>query len=126
MAKTKQEWPGWRFPPDGGKGQIFQAPEEVPEGWVANISDVKPAKAPKAPKAPKEPAAPGSLASAEDKAAAAAKLVDDNTQAELVAQLVAMNDERDADSQIEFLDSWPKAKLAATIVENAPAEENGE
>lgn len=125
MSKTKKEWPGWRFPPDGGKGQIFDGPEEVPEGWVADLSDVKPAKAPKAPKAPKEPAAADSLASAEAKAAAAAKLVDDNTQAELVAILVGMNDERADDAQIEYLDNWPKAKLAATIVENT-AEETGE
>lgn len=27
-----QDWPAWRYGPDGS-GQVFNAPEEVPDGW---------------------------------------------------------------------------------------------
>ena len=27
-------WPSWRYPPDGGPGQVFQRSLDVPPGWL--------------------------------------------------------------------------------------------
>ena len=27
-------WPSWRYPPNGGKGAIFNGPGEIPSGWL--------------------------------------------------------------------------------------------
>lgn len=33
---TKDIWPSWRYSPDG-EGRVFNAPEEVPFGWVRRV-----------------------------------------------------------------------------------------
>jgi hypothetical protein len=106
-------WPAWRHGPDG-KSEIFQRPEDVPDGWVT--LDEKNA---------------GVLAEAEEtgvtgedklrqltadqRKSAIDGLVDGNTQAELVEILTGMAETNDS---VEFLPSWPKPKLAETIVDN--------
>lgn len=32
------EWPSWRYDPETRRGQIFDSPEAVPEGWVEDLS----------------------------------------------------------------------------------------
>jgi hypothetical protein len=110
MTYVHQAWPSWRFGPDGAS-QIFESEDEVPEGWVDSPSKLK------GKKAPAEPATPPSA----DKAAKINELVEGNSQTELVAMLEKMHE---ADDSIEFATNWPKAKLAATIVDNGgPLEE---
>jgi hypothetical protein len=35
-------WPAWFYGP-GGVGEIFNAPDEVPEGWADHPNDAPPA-----------------------------------------------------------------------------------
>lgn len=115
MAVPK--WPGWRFGPNGEQ-EIFKAEEEVPEGWTDTFVPV--GKKSTKPVAPAEPSADNSLASVEVRVDA---LIDENSHEELVVILETMNEERGEEDQIEFLKSWPKKKLAETIVENEASDE---
>jgi hypothetical protein len=89
-------WPAWYFGPDGQK-QIFQSEEEVPEGWVDSPDKVG--------------AAPEEII--EENNDQVASLIESNTAEGLVGMLEAMY-ERDA--TIEFVKTWPKLRLATTIV----------
>lgn len=107
------KWPGWRFHPETGEGAIFQGPDEVPEGWVDNISDIKPKKPRREPKSDED-------VSVTDEQKAQIAELEGKSQADLAAMLKAMNDKRAEDGQpaIEYLGIWPRRKLATTIVEN--------
>lgn len=46
MAEKKEKidstmWPAWRYGP-GGVGEIFQTPEDVPEGWTDHPTTAPP------------------------------------------------------------------------------------
>jgi hypothetical protein len=118
MAEKKQKWPSWRYGPEG-QSAVFDAPEEVPEGWEDHPRKVKMVKV------AREPAK--TLAAEqrndEEAKAAVAKLVEDHSQAELAEMLEKMNEAREADDQLEFLPGWPKAKLAQLIVDNSVEDE---
>jgi hypothetical protein len=99
---AKVSWPAWFYGPDG-QSQIFQNEDEVPSGWEDHPSKVG-----------------GSEGSAK-----LSTIEDDDdridglmayTAPELVDILDQHND--DADEEIEFSKSWPKLKLAKTILEN--------
>lgn len=115
-----QSWPAWFYGPEGKKA-VFNSAEDVPDGWVDYDSFMD-----------------GDLAEAEetgitgeDKARvltedqrkeAINKLVESHTVAALVAML---GDMQEIDDKVEFLPSWPKAKLAETIVDNGGPLEEG-
>lgn len=42
MDNTK--WPSWRYDPETKEGRIFEAPDDVPEGWVERLGDEPTAK----------------------------------------------------------------------------------
>jgi hypothetical protein len=49
MAKDKPKFPGWRYNPATGEGEIFQSADEVPKGWTDNQAEaIAAAAAPKA------------------------------------------------------------------------------
>jgi hypothetical protein len=105
MSKNKIMWPGWRYNPETGAGEIFQSEEEVPEGWV-KFAELAPIA---------EAAEDEEVELTEDDEAAIKALIEDNTKDELIARLVALNEGREDDDQIEFLESWPKRPLAVAI-----------
>jgi hypothetical protein len=95
-----QEWPAWFYGPNGA-AHIFNSPEEVPNGWASHPSLV------------------GKKAEIKE---AALNISDDNsavielmkkTAAELIQILTVA---QSVDETIEFLPSWPKMRLAKTIV----------
>lgn len=130
-------WPAYRVSPEG-KRMVFNNPEEVPEGWMTTdeFAEMKAAEldiedddkgegdggeggGEKQPVVPSGEEKPREL-TADQKKAAIAKLIDGNTQADLVTMLELMNEQRaeeDAE-EIEFSTSWPKPKLAEAIVDN--------
>lgn len=101
-----QAWPAWWFGPNGQR-QIFNSAEEVPEGWVDS-----PEKVGSIDEGAVEP--PRQLTD-EQAEKSIADLVADYEAKDLVAMLEEMSA---LDDSIEFSDKWPKAKLAAAIVEN--------
>jgi len=98
------KWPGWRYHPETGVGEIFQSEDEVPEGWLEEVPDQT---------VSKEEQPEDDLTEADEESIK--DLLDGNTQAELVAMLELMNEDRADDDQIEFLASWPKRPLAVAI-----------
>lgn len=120
MAK-KDQWPGWWFGPHGEQ-EIFNSPEEVPEGWVSDLSEL--AQAREAAKQEEDPPIPGlspSLAAEQRNDAAVkekiAALVEGNSQADLAARLGELN--KTLEDKIEFLPGWPKLRLATLIVQHS-------
>lgn len=137
-----KEWPAWRYREDG-KGQIFNNPEEVPDGWYT-LDELNELNAdaiinPGAPKAQQDRAEELGLTAEDDekdetdpsllkaeeqprvltadqRKAAVDKLRDENSQKDLVTMLELMNEDRE--DEIEFSGNWPKQKLAETIVDN--------
>lgn len=139
-------WPAWRYGPDGA-AQVFGGPDEVPEGWTnippgtstpddepvddappvtfvegdndaddaATDADAEAAAIVAAAADQREPAEQTDEEKEEARKALIAKLVEDKGQKELVAELEAM---RAIQPNIEFLNNWPKLKLATTIVDN--------
>lgn len=121
-----QEWPSWRTGPNGER-QIFNSPEEVPDGWTDTLPTATTGiKLPER----REPARTLLDQKREegDRQEAIEKLVDEKSHKELVEILEMMNLEREdsGEEEIEFLPSWPKLKLATAIVDNAKGEEDGE
>lgn len=55
MAKKKpapyrhQDWPAWRYAPDGSDRGVFKGPDEVPEGWTDVNPDYFEVEPPKKP-----------------------------------------------------------------------------
>lgn len=105
QARPHQEWPGWYYGPDG-QSQIFQSEDEVPEGWEDHPSKV-------------------GKGGGTDRTFKADHIGDDDdvvkdlmkkNHKDLVDILNDANADRDDKDKIEFLDSWPKLKLAKTIV----------
>lgn len=126
-------WPAWRVSPEG-KRALFDKAEEVPDGWMTadeyaalteddfpdqnGEDEGKGAEDPESETAPVEPSGeekPREL-TADQRKEAVAKLMDDNTRADLVAMLDLMNGEREV--EVEFAPSWGKQKLAEAIVDN--------
>lgn len=122
-----QPWPAWRYAPDG-RAEIFDRPEDVPEGWktLDEYNGVPPKKSnaetaedldatlaseaqePDGMERPRE-------LTEEQRAELHAELMANNTQSALAAILFQMSG---PDETIEFLPSWPKAKLVDTIIDN--------
>lgn len=100
--RPKVYWPSWRYGP-GGQSRIFQSEYEVPEGWedhpskVGKISDVVTERHANIP----------------DDDEAVQKLVDGHTKDQL---LELLSDAKEDNDDIEYLESWPKLKLAKAIV----------
>lgn len=124
MAEAEQ-WPGWWFGPDGN-GHIFDSPEEVPEGWVNDLRDVKKVRteAQQASGIVQDSTETKSLGQ-EERAAElleeeAAKLAEEKSQKELAEMLEELSEIRVAcdEEALEFLPNWPKIKLARLYVEN--------
>lgn len=134
-------WPAWRYsvePPH--KGNIFQRAEDVPEGWLSldELNELKERGAfeplPAAPGSdeiitPQDDAAEPPLLpivekprelTADQRKDAINKLIDDNSQKDLIAALELMNEARAAndEEEIEFGSNWGKPKLAEAIVDN--------
>src|SRR5690606_7876642 len=124
------KWPAWRYHPETGKGQVFQSPEEVPEGW----GDLPPGATP-AGEAPVfvdtsrlEDGTPTNEGAAtndgSDDGGEETPLDKDGLvalgQAKLAEILQAKNDALKAEEkeEIEFLPNWPKVKLADAILAN--------
>lgn len=103
-----QDWPSWRYHESCPDGQIFQCAEDVPEGWVDHPRNI--GKKPDAPAATEFEA--GHVEDDNEHVAELMKLTHD----QLVGVLEAANEDRE--EEIEFLPSWPKMKLAKTIVLN--------
>lgn len=103
--KEFQEFPAWRYGPNG-EAQIFKDPAEVPEDWTDKPQD---------PDAPK--GGSGTELNADDEAAVKA-LIDDNSKDDLIAIIDGHNDEADEANEVEYLDSWPKRALALAIFNN--------
>jgi len=113
---SKSKFPGWRYGPDD-QSSIFNSEEEVPEGWVADIAEANKLYASPAVKTSVKvdvATLPGPDKNRAD------ELVVVHSQKELVDILEAMNKFREGTDkpQIEFLASWPKLRLAATILAN--------
>lgn len=102
QARPLQHWPSWRYSAERPDGQIFQSEEEVPEGWVDHPSKIG--------KAPVQQHAADAVSDDND---VVQELVDAKGQKELVDILEKAQKKND---KIEFLPSWPKLKLAKTIV----------
>lgn len=100
MAKqtySHVSWPAWFFGPDGAK-QIFQSQDEVPAGWQDHPSKV---------------GAGPDVTVADDDERVTALL--DQTVPDLIGHLELMQEQ---DDTIEFSKSWPKLRLAKTIIAN--------
>lgn len=106
-----QGWPSWRYGPDG-QSQVFQSEDEVPDGWEDHPSKVG-----------KE-----SSSSSGTEFAASGVSEDDETVKSLMSKthddlVEILEDAQDDNEEIEFLKSWPKLKLAQTIVHHDVAPE---
>lgn len=126
--KEFSEWPKWFTSPTGQRRK-FNAAHEVPDDWSDQPPESAGVSAPSVPDYGILLPADDADADADDATTAdadadermsAQDLVDSHTQAELVAILAAA---KKAGSEVEYLDNWPKLKLATAIVENdlAPA-----
>lgn len=123
-----QEWPAWRYTADG-RGKVFNNADEVPEGWMTHAemtgltAEVMTA----------QTTEPGDgepvivpvtenerELTADQRRSAITKLVDGNQQKDLVTMLELMNEKRVEEDleELEFGSTWPKLKLAETIVDN--------
>lgn len=108
-------WPAWLYTADG-RSQIFNNAEEVPEGWMSHDEYLALSVAQEEGEPVVVPVTEGERElTADQRREAITKLVDGNTQAALAAMLAEM---KELDDSIEFLGSWPKNKLAETIVDN--------
>jgi hypothetical protein len=97
---SHQEWPAWFYGPDGA-AHVFNSPEEVPNGWASHPDLV------------------GKKAELKDVALNISD--DDDSVAELMKKTAAelihiLTVAQSIDETIEFLPSWPKMRLAKTIV----------
>ncbi len=108
-----QDWPAWMYGPEGQK-RVFDRAEDVPDGWVT-LDDKLAGAMDEAEELGITGADVARVLTEDQRAAAIGKLVDGNTQAALASMLTDM---QAVDDKIEFLPSWPKAKLAETIVDN--------
>lgn len=118
-----QAWPAWRYPPEGGEGQVFNAPDEVPEGWTNIPPGTSTAEDEPAPAAP--PAEP--VEQREDAAALAqrfkdeleAETKDEEAAEEVVEEQVELTDEEkaaDRNAKIEKLrDTKEQKELVAEL-----------
>lgn len=88
-------WPSYCTGPNGERAK-FDSADEMPEGWVKG--NERPAK--------------GSASIPEDDERVQ-ELIDNNTADDLLGMVEAM---AEADESIEFSKSWPKLRLAQTIV----------
>lgn len=128
-------WPAWRYsvePPH--KGEVFQQAEDVPEGWVTmdelktfqEAGAFEPAPAPAGDSIVSADISlltnvdvpvvePVRQLTADQRKDAIDKLIDGNSQKDLIAMLEAM---QAVDDSIEFGGNWGKPKLAEAIVDN--------
>lgn len=95
-----QEWPAWFYGPNGAQA-IFNSPEEVPVGWASHPSMIG-----------KKEKIKEVISEIEDDNDAVIELMK-HTVAELVRTLEVA---QAIDPSVEFLPSWPKMRLAKTIV----------
>ncbi len=136
-------WPAWRYNPETGAGQVFEAEEEVPHGWTnvppgttepddepvtIDVSKIgTPVVEPPTVEAPAPEDDDGDTA---DAIPEVVKMTRDELVALGQARLAAILEEKNGEEgvEIEFLPNWPKAKLADTVIENggypAPVQED--
>jgi hypothetical protein len=95
-----QDWPAWFYGPDGAKG-VFNSQDEGPSGWASHPDLI------------------GKKAELKDAALQVADDDDDvtNLMKKTASELTTILTSAQAiDPTVEFLPSWPKLRLAKTIV----------
>lgn len=108
-----QAWPAWMYGPEG-RSAVFDRAEDVPDGWVSH-DDYLAGALDEAEETGITGAEQTRKLTDDQRKNAVGKLVDGNTQQQLVDMLLKM---QEIDGTIEFLPGWPKGKLADTIVDN--------
>lgn len=120
---VRQEWPAWRYGPDGQKA-TFEGPEEVPEGWTDIPHGTTP---PGEEPIHIDPSLIGDTGNededegeGEDEGGAsvpmtAEELAKAHKKEDLVAMLELMAEKND---KIEFSPRWGEVKLAQAIIDN--------
>lgn len=108
-----QAWPAWFYGPEGKKA-CFDRADDVPDGWV-DYDEFMAGVLVSAEEAGVTGEDKQRKLTEEQHKGAVDKLTDSHTAAELAGMLEAM---QAVDEAVEFLPTWPKARLAATIVDN--------
>lgn len=103
--QEQQSWPAWFYGPDY-QSQIFQNEDEVPEGWEDHPSKVGKS---------------ASRSSTNDTDAGSDIADDDDNVTALMEKtkdelLGILAEGKKDDDDVEYLESWPKLKLAKAIV----------